>query len=67
MNGCHRFGRAPMAAGNFRVKSIDTGKIVLARIAGRVARHHIRIAAGDQVMCELTPNDLTRARIVYRY
>ena len=58
---------APMAAGNFKVRLADTDKTVLARIAGKMIKYHIRITANDQVRVELSPYDMRRARIVYRY
>ena len=56
---------APRGAGNFRVR-LDEGIEVLCRIAGRMIRFHIRIAANDKVLVELSAYDLRRARIVYR-
>ena len=50
----------------FRVK-LDTGHEVLAHISGKMRMHYIRILPGDRVMVELSPYDLTRGRIVYRY
>ena len=40
---------------------------VLAQIAGKLRKHRIRILTGDRVQLELSPYDLTRGRIVYRY
>ena len=57
---------APMAAGNFRVKIADSERTVIARIANKMGKHHVRVTAGDKVMVEMSPYDLTRARIVYR-
>ncbi len=50
----------------FKVK-LDNGHIILAYISGRMRRNYIRILPGDRVTVELTPYDLTRGRIVYRY
>ncbi|MEP0766082.1 MAG: translation initiation factor IF-1 [Fimbriimonadia bacterium] len=50
----------------FRVK-LDDGPEVLAHVSGKIRMHYIRILAGDRVLLELTPYDLTRGRIVYRY
>ena len=50
----------------FRVK-LDNGHIVLAHVAGKMRMHFIRILAGDRVKLELSPYDLTRGRITYRY
>ncbi len=50
----------------FRVQ-IDGGHDVLAKISGKMRKHYIRIAPGYKVRLELSPYDLTRGRIVYRY
>ena len=50
----------------FRVK-LDTGNEILAHISGKMRMYYIRILPGDRVKVELTPYDLTRGRIVYRY
>jgi len=50
----------------FRVK-LDSGHILLAHISGKMRMHYIRILAGDRVTLELSPYDMTRGRIVYRY
>ncbi len=46
---------------------LENGHVVLAHIAGRLRRHRIRILPGDRVDIELSPYDLTKGRIVYRY
>ncbi|MGI9185958.1 MAG: translation initiation factor IF-1 [Gaiellales bacterium] len=45
----------------------DNGHEVLGHISGRMRRHYIRILPGDRVKVELSPYDLTRGRITYRY
>ncbi|HET9299476.1 MAG TPA: translation initiation factor IF-1 [Candidatus Polarisedimenticolaceae bacterium] len=40
---------------------------VLAHISGKMRKHFIRILPGDRVLVELSPYDLTRGRIIYRY
>jgi len=50
----------------FRVE-LDNGHKVLAHISGRMRMYYIRILLGDRVRVELSPYDLTRGRIVYRY
>lgn len=50
----------------FRVK-LENGHVVLAHISGKMRMHYIRIAPGDKVQVELTPYDLSRGRITYRY
>ena len=49
----------------FRVK-LDKGHVVLSHISGRMRMHDIRILPGDKVTVEMTPYDLSRARIVFR-
>jgi len=49
----------------FRVK-LENGHLVLGHISGKMRMHYIRILPGDKVTVELTPYDLTRARIVFR-
>jgi translation initiation factor IF-1 len=46
---------------------LENGMTVLAHIAGRLRRHHIKILPGDRVDLEMSPYDLTKGRIVYRY
>ncbi len=46
---------------------LENGHTVLAHIAGRLRRHRIKILLGDRVELEMSPYDLTKARIVYRY
>ncbi|HBF33774.1 TPA: translation initiation factor IF-1 [Candidatus Sumerlaeota bacterium] len=50
----------------FRVE-LDNGHIVLAHISGKMRMHFIRVLAGDRVKIELSPYDLTRGRVTYRY
>lgn len=50
----------------FRVK-LDNGHKVLAHVSGKMRMHYIRILPGDKVTVELSPYDLSRGRIVYRY
>ncbi|MCC7006530.1 MAG: translation initiation factor IF-1 [Ottowia sp.] len=49
----------------FRVK-LENGYDVLAHISGKMRMNYIRILPGDKVTVELTPYDLSRARIIYR-
>src|SRR5690606_32384702 len=49
----------------FRVK-LENGYVVLGHISGKMRMHYIRILPGDKVTVELTPYDLSRARIVFR-
>jgi translation initiation factor IF-1 len=50
----------------FRVE-LDNGHKVLAHISGKMRMHFIRVLAGDRVKVELSPYDLTRGRLTYRY
>ena len=56
----------PLPNAMFRVK-LDNGHIVLAHISGKMRMHFIKILPGDKVTLELSPYDLTRGRITYRY
>ena len=56
----------PLPNAMFRVE-LDNGHKVLAHISGKMRMHYIRILPGDRVLVELSPYDLTRGRIVYRY
>src|SRR5579871_4373927 len=46
---------------------LENGHTILAHIAGRLRRHRIKLLLGDRVELEMSPYDLTKARIVYRY
>ncbi len=46
---------------------LENGHKVLAHISGKMRMHYIRILPGDRVKVELSPYDLTRGRIIYRY
>lgn len=50
----------------FRVR-MENGHEVLAHVSGKMRMHFIRILPGDKVKLELSPYDLTRGRITYRY
>ncbi len=50
----------------FRVR-LDSGHEVLAHISGKIRMYYIRILLGDRVLVELSPYDLNRGRIIYRY
>jgi translation initiation factor IF-1 len=50
----------------FRVE-LENGHTVLAHISGKMRMHYIRILPGDRVKLELSPYDLTRGRVVYRF
>ena len=50
----------------FKVE-LDTGNEILAHISGKMRMYYIKILPGDRVKVELSPYDLTRGRITYRY
>ena len=50
----------------FKVE-LENGHIISAHISGKMRRHYIRILPGDKVTVELSPYDLTRGRLVYRF
>ncbi len=56
----------PLPNAMFRVE-LDNGHEVLAHISGKMRMNYIRILKGDRVLVELSPYDLTRGRITYRY
>ena len=56
----------PLPNAMFRVE-LENGHKVLAHISGKMRMHYIRILPGDRVQVELTPYDLGRGRITYRY
>lgn len=56
----------PLPNAMFRVE-LENGHKVLAHSSGKMRMHRIRILPGDRVQIELTPYDLNRGRITYRY
>jgi len=56
----------PLPNAMFKVV-LENGHMVLAHISGKMRMHFIRILPGDKVKLELSPYDLTRGRIVYRF
>ena len=50
----------------FKVE-LENGHVVLAHVSGKIRMNFIRILPGDKVTIELTPYDLTRGRITYRF
>jgi translation initiation factor IF-1 len=55
-----------LPAGTFRVK-LESGQNVIAHLAGKMRMHKIRLSIGDKVKVEMTPYDLTKGRINFRY
>jgi translation initiation factor IF-1 len=51
---------------NFKVR-LENGHVILATISGKMRMHYIRILPGDKVSVEMSPYDLARGRIIYRY
>jgi translation initiation factor IF-1 len=56
----------PLPNAMFKVE-LENGHNVLAHISGKMRMHYIRILPGDKVKVELSPYDLSRGRIVYRF
>ncbi|WP_227764153.1 translation initiation factor IF-1 [Zhaonella formicivorans] len=56
----------PLPNAMFKVE-LDNGHKVLAHVSGKIRMNFIRILPGDRVTVELSPYDLTRGRIVYRF
>jgi translation initiation factor IF-1 len=56
----------PLPNAMFRVK-LDNDHVVLAHISGKMRKYYIRILPGDRVKLEMSPYDLTKGRITYRY
>ena len=51
---------------NFRVE-LDNGHVIMAHISGKMRMHYIKILPGDKVKVEMSPYDLSKGRIVFRY
>lgn len=56
----------PLPNAMFRVE-LENGHKILAHVSGKIRMHFIRILPGDRVTVELSPYDLSRGRITYRY
>jgi translation initiation factor IF-1 len=50
----------------FRIK-LDNGMEIIAHISGKIRKNYIRIIPGDKVLVEISPYDLTKGRITYRF
>jgi translation initiation factor IF-1 len=55
-----------LPAASFKVK-LDTGQEILAHLSGKMRMFNIRLTPGDKVKIQMTPYDLTKGRITYRY
>lgn len=49
------------------IPSVEEDKVVLCHLSGKMRIHYVRILPGDKVKLELTPYDLTKGRVTYRY
>ncbi|NLX75384.1 MAG: translation initiation factor IF-1 [Synergistaceae bacterium] len=56
----------PLPNAMFRVE-LENGHKILAHVSGKMRMHFIKIIPGDRVLLQLSPYDLTRGRITYRY
>ena len=56
----------PLTNATFRVE-LENGHKILAHISGKMRMNFIRILPGDKVTIEMSPYDLTKGRIIYRY
>ncbi|OGL72977.1 translation initiation factor IF-1 [Candidatus Uhrbacteria bacterium RIFCSPHIGHO2_12_FULL_60_25] len=55
-----------LPAASFRVK-LENGQMILCHMAGKLRKHRIRLTPGDEVQIEISPYDLTKGRIIYRF
>ena len=55
-----------LPSATFRVK-LENGHEILAYLSGKMRKNYIRVMEGDRVKLELSPYDLTRGRVTYRY
>ena len=56
----------PLPNAMFKVE-LENGHVILCTISGKIRRNYIRILPGDKVVVEMSPYDLERGRITYRY
>lgn len=55
-----------LPAGTFRIQ-LDSGQSIIGHLSGKMRLNKIRLAVGDRVKVEMTPYDLTKGRISFRY
>lgn len=55
-----------LPATTFRVK-LESGQEIIAHLSGKMRMNRIRLGVGDEVKVEMTPYDLTKGRIIYRF
>ena len=61
-------GTVSESLGNAMFKvELENGHIILAHISGKMRMHYIKILPGDKVRMEMSPYDLTKGRIIFRY
>jgi len=51
----------------FRIELLENGHVIMGHISGKIRKANINILLGDEVDVDITPYDLTKGRIVYRY
>ncbi|MSU75334.1 MAG: translation initiation factor IF-1 [Candidatus Magasanikbacteria bacterium] len=56
----------PLPAGMFRVK-LESGQSIIAHLSGKMRLNKIRLVVSDRIKVEMTPYDLTKGRITFRY
>ena len=56
-----------LPVGTFRVRLLEGNQEIIAHLAGKMRMNKIRLSLGDEVKVEMTPYDLTKGRIIYRY
>lgn len=55
-----------LKGGNFKIE-LENGHHVIGHLSGKMRKNHIRVLTGDRVDVELSPYDLTKGRVMYRY
>ncbi|OGL73494.1 translation initiation factor IF-1 [Candidatus Uhrbacteria bacterium RIFCSPHIGHO2_02_FULL_60_10] len=55
-----------LPAASFRIR-LENGQLILGHLSGKMRLNRIRLLPGDEVKVEITPYDLTKGRIVYRF
>lgn len=55
-----------LPSATFRVE-LENKALILGHISGKIRKNYIKILVGDRVRCELSPYDLTKGRIIFRY
>ncbi|MBI5765952.1 translation initiation factor IF-1 [Candidatus Falkowbacteria bacterium] len=56
-----------LPAATFKVRLDNNSQVILAHLSGKMRMFNIRILPGDRVKIQMTPYDLTKGRIIYRY